>query len=1117
MEMEEGEASQAGLLVVWVVRQKIEAVTCSIGFESCHRHFMLFSFFHSTRSHLPSSLSASHHSTMSARIEKGGIRFKPKLAPGPRRAPSAAPAPSPSPAVTASPAPASAPSQDEAAPPSTLQAPSSSSSAPSASAPRPPTLSYARAPPSIGGSARKPPSIGSIRVDKAGNVRVPQAISVAPARTPVAPSSSSSRPIHVPTTDDRAEGERIAKPGSSKGEGEQAGKGISGKGASGQHSTAESAPAKELGASVPTSSAPTSTEIRNEGANNATCEQGQHISTPAAVAGSETRPTDARPSKPAAADDPSQDNASMADIEEDVEEESDSGEEFPDPDAERRRILKGKGRAAPDAEPMDVDDGVNPGSSVVGKSKRRAIAPRSVAAAKRQAVSGDGAPSEADQAPTTEKQPSTTHPRTAPRKTSRKASANGAPKRPQSAFFLYFKSVRDARREVQPEMSMSDLTRQVGQEWSQMDAEAREPFQEQAQTLREAYLLEKEAWLEAHPDDELETDGATTDASATSGRENGTKRTKRKKRKRREGEPKRPLSAYLLFVNEKREEKAREMKSSKVTEVTSQLAKEWKEMGPAERLVSRATLYLCAQSSLTPFPLSHQPYEDRATAGKEQYAIDKAAWDVAHVSDSSPPPDSDSPPKKRRVSRKKRTISDDEREYLAELPDEATRRVDPRTTKMGEISVPEVKNGRASSRTFELERVRMKQREQRERERLGLDTPNENEEEGEEGGEKAGEGPKRARSNTAGPSKSTRRAGLQAPIIVEGEEEPGSDEEVDDDGASSSRGGSGPGTTKERFKENTYAVQTRIVNGRIVLDEESLYVPLGGVDDRAGMEDREYVDEREGDRFVNSATRGKADRTERWTEVETQGFYNVSALSPPSRSPLLSFPPSPNALTRARSFRSQAISQWGTDFEMIARLFPRRTRRQIKMKWTREERLNPAKITEAFMNRRAVGELLNPLSHPSQFHHSVSRASERGKADLFACFTSRTRTAPSRALRLADLDAYALVAGVDLSGPPPTISARIKGAPSAEPEGGLADASSSGAGAGATPAATKRSRSESRPLNEGGGAGRARPGQDGQDEGDVEEEVEIDEEGNEVVIRRVVGPSPAEARRAKRR
>jgi transcription factor TFIIIB component B'' len=55
---------------------------------------------------------------------------------------------------------------------------------------------------------------------------------------------------------------------------------------------------------------------------------------------------------------------------------------------------------------------------------------------------------------------------------------------------------------------------------------------------------------------------------------------------------------------------------------------------------------------------------------------------------------------------------------------------------------------------------------------------------------------------------------------------------------------------------------------------------------------------------------------------------------------------------------SQALSQWGTDFEMIARLFPHRNRRQVKLKFSREERVNPDKVTEHIIRKnKPIGRL----------------------------------------------------------------------------------------------------------------------------------------------------------------
>lgn len=283
----------------------------------------------------------------------------------------------------------------------------------------------------------------------------------------------------------------------------------------------------------------------------------------------------------------------------------------------------------------------------------------------------------------------------------------------------------------------------------------------------------------------------------------------------------------------------------------------------------------------------------------------------------------------RRVNRqgaKRRTttsISDDEAEYNAQcaaqsqvssdLPGSSQLpplRVDVGATTMESIAVTHWKSGRASSRTFELERVRQRQLKKRKMEAEAI----------------------KENPDQSPAPESIKESGTPAP----GEEEQTND-------AVATR------PDHEEFGENRFAVQTRIVDGKIVLDEQSLYADYRDEEQQAREQRNwEVIDEREGDQFVNSASRSKQRRTQRWSVEETERFF-------------------------------QAVSQWGTDFEMITRLFPHRTRREIKSKWTKESRQNPKRLDDAFTRRTAV-----------------------------------------------DLKAYGHAAGVDLSGPPPVIEPKVQ-------------------------------------------------------------------------------------------
>lgn len=282
------------------------------------------------------------------------------------------------------------------------------------------------------------------------------------------------------------------------------------------------------------------------------------------------------------------------------------------------------------------------------------------------------------------------------------------------------------------------------------------------------------------------------------------------------------------------------------------------------------------------------------------------------------------PRRSSRSSAKRRTatsISDDEAEYNAQCaavssPSDVQPnalpplRVDVGATTMESIAVTNWRSGRASSRTFELERVRQRQLKKRRKD---------------------------AEAIKENPSQSP------APEIIKESGTPAPETQGMPEGHTETP------VPNEEFGENRFAVQTRIVDGKIVLDERSLYADYRDEEQQAREQRNwEVVDEREGDQFVNSASRSKQRRTQRWSVEETERFFH-------------------------------AVSQWGTDFEMITRLFPHRTRREIKSKWTKESRQNPKRLDDAFTRRTAV-----------------------------------------------DLKAYGHAAGVDLSGPPPVIEPKVQ-------------------------------------------------------------------------------------------
>ncbi|KAF9576419.1 Transcription factor TFIIIB component B [Mortierella alpina] len=134
-----------------------------------------------------------------------------------------------------------------------------------------------------------------------------------------------------------------------------------------------------------------------------------------------------------------------------------------------------------------------------------------------------------------------------------------------------------------------------------------------------------------------------------------------------------------------------------------------------------------------------------------------------------------------------------------------------------------------------------------------------------------------------------------------------------------------PSAPAQQPTNKTLAPQVRVVDGRIELDQDSLMVDHDLVDAVEDQGPMEYVEESALTKFVNSSSYSTKQKSEKWSEEDTERFY-------------------------------QAISQWGTDFGIIFRLFPGKSRVGVRNKFKREDRINHKRVEEA-LNRRAGMDL----------------------------------------------------------------------------------------------------------------------------------------------------------------
>ncbi|PWN37152.1 uncharacterized protein FA14DRAFT_159332 [Meira miltonrushii] len=490
--------------------------------------------------------------------------------------------------------------------------------------------------------------------------------------------------------------------------------------------------------------------------------------------------------------------------------------------------------------------------------------------------------------------------------TQRKKPPRGSrPAKPASAYTLYS---REHRSEVEERAASAsgrtfDVNAAIRKDWQALSHEDREPYVKQAEQLQKEHEIAMEAFHEIYGRSDSEEDD---DAATASPSKKGSQPSKD-----RSGQPAAPKNAYLIFRSEYEQ-------SGKGKKGSGAISTAWHALSETERA----------------------SYRSKAEEAKREWEIAMAQWKENNSDDSDEESEeSDGTGTKKRSSKrkaakrpKKPTISDDEAEYHGSQNDDAAKeKLDNRSATMLDLSQLRFNHGRASAKTFELarkhrndKRERVKMRKQMrlhnlrtEQELTALvgpgangsnDAPNTN---GAQGADHGAEDDAQAQQSEHSDAESIVNDGHTS--ATDGED--GAQSDAESVGAAST-------STHHTLREKKFSIRTRIVDGKIVLDESSLQQSRN--DDAGYGAQNEMIDINESDRFVNSSSHAKSrPRNDRWNVEETKEFL-------------------------------KAVSMWGSDFEMIARMFPSRNRSQIRAKWRSMERTDSHSLDLAFKRRLPV-------------------------------------------------------------------------------------------------------------------------------------------------------------------
>ena len=73
------------------------------------------------------------------------------------------------------------------------------------------------------------------------------------------------------------------------------------------------------------------------------------------------------------------------------------------------------------------------------------------------------------------------------------------PKRPQSAYFLFAKSMRSTIKEKFPDDSLMQISKRLGEAWHALDDASKAPFYEKASAAKEQYDAARKEWRAKQP------------------------------------------------------------------------------------------------------------------------------------------------------------------------------------------------------------------------------------------------------------------------------------------------------------------------------------------------------------------------------------------------------------------------------------------------------------------------------------------------------------------------------------------------------------------------------------------------------------------------------------------
>ena len=251
-------------------------------------------------------------------------------------------------------------------------------------------------------------------------------------------------------------------------------------------------------------------------------------------------------------------------------------------------------------------------------------------------------------------------------KKSKKKKDPDAPKKNCSSYIFFCKDTRDSVKEDNPDFKGTEVTKELGRMWRELDEEGKAPFVEKAKADKVRYSKEME--------------GYTPSEEFSAGESEG-KGKKGKTKKARKPGPKKASSSYLFFCKEQRSKVKTSYPDMDAKDVTRELGRMWKEdmtdkkKKKFEKLAAEDKARYESEKELWVDPKAEQSDSDNGSEENDKTVEKKTKKNKSSDDEKSEKSDVEShvettQPKKT----KKKTQTDDETESDRETQEDSNRR-----------------------------------------------------------------------------------------------------------------------------------------------------------------------------------------------------------------------------------------------------------------------------------------------------------------------------------------------------------------------------------------------------------------------------------------------------------